>query len=83
MEEHLVMTLHSIVCLVNMRGYYWLQESLGTRDSQEMLRDFSGNFYMSFAMTLSYLHSRFLHVFVVPLDIDVDLCVGTFELVYF
>ena len=44
-----------------------------TRDSG-FLRDFSGNFYVNFAMTLSRLHSRFLHVFVVPLGIDVDLC---------
>ena len=46
-------------------------------------RDFSGNFYMTFAMTLSRLHSRFLRVFVVYLGLDVNLCVGTFELIYF
>ena len=39
---------------------------------------------VAFAMTLSRLHSRFpTCVFVVPLDLDVSLCVGTFELVYF
>ena len=38
---------------------------------------------VAFAMTLALLHSRFLRVFVVPLGLDVDLCVGTFELVYF
>ena len=57
---------------------------VGTRDSHEILRDCSGNFYVTCAMTLSRLHSRFpTCVFVVPLDLDVSLCVGTFELVYF
>ena len=53
-----------------------------TRD-MGFLRDCLGNFYVTFAMTLSRLHSRFLRVFVVPLGLDVDLCVGTFELVCF
>ena len=35
---------------------------VGTRDSHEILRDCSGNFYVTFAMTLSRLHSRFLRV---------------------
>ena len=53
-----------------------------TRDLR-FLRDFLGNFYVTFLMTLSCLHSRFLCVFMVPLGLDVNLCVGTLELVYF
>ena len=52
-----------------------------TRDPR-FLRDCLGNFYMTFTITLSHLHSGFLHVFLVPLGLDVDLCVETFELVY-
>ena len=42
------MTLHSLVCLVSMRGYQWPQGLLGTRDSHEILRDCSGNSDCSF-----------------------------------
>ena len=53
-----------------------------TRDPR-FPRDCLGKFYMTFVMTLYHLNSRFPIFLCVPLGLDVDLCVGTFELVYF
>ena len=65
------------------RQYERILLAAGITMDPGFLRDCSSNFYVTFLMTLFHLHSRFLHVFVVPLGLDVNLCVGTFELVYF